>query len=112
MKKILVVLSLACSAAYAQQGQMPVQMPQMPALPDLGEMFFKQFDSDQDGRVSKDEFLKPTEAQFDHMDRDGNGALDQAEIKAFNDEMMQRMQEMQRQMQQMQQQNPQGMPRR
>jgi Ca2+-binding EF-hand superfamily protein len=81
----------------------------MPQMPNLDEMFFKQFDTNQDGMVSKEEFLKPTEAQFDHMDRDKNGALDQAEVKAFNDEMKKRMQEMQRQMQQ---QYPQGTPRR
>jgi hypothetical protein len=40
------------------------------------------------------------------MDRDENGVLDQAEVKAFNEEMSQRMQQMQRQMQQ------QGMPQR
>jgi Ca2+-binding EF-hand superfamily protein len=102
VKKILIALALICPTAFAQQGQMP-------QMPDLGEMFFKQFDSNQDGRVDKDEFLKPTEAQFDHMDKDGNGALDRAEVKAFNDEMQQRMEEMQRQMQQ---QYPQGMPRR
>ena len=63
-------------------------------------MFFDQFDSNKDGVVSKEEFLKPTVEQFNHMDRDKNGSLDQAEVKAFNDEMKQRMQEMQRRMQQ------------
>jgi Ca2+-binding EF-hand superfamily protein len=75
-------------------------------MPDLDTMFFEQFDADKDGKVSKSEFLRPTEAQFDHMDRNKDGALDQAEVKAFNDEMKQRMQEMQRRMQQ------QGMPQR
>lgn len=102
MKKVLIALTFICPAAFAQQGQMP-------QMPNLDEMFFKQFDTNQDGMVSKEEFLKPTEAQFDHMDRDKNGALDQAEVKAFNDEMKKRMQEMQRQMQQ---QYPQGTPRR
>ncbi len=102
MKKMLIALAIICPPAFAQQGQMP-------QMPDLGEMFFNQFDENRDGSVSRDEFLKPTEAQFDHMDRDKNGALDQAEVKAFNDEMQSRMQEMQRQMQQ---QHPQGMPRR
>jgi Ca2+-binding EF-hand superfamily protein len=90
VKNIIIALSFLATPALAQQPQMP----------NLEEVFFKQFDTNQDGRVDKAEFLKPTEAQFDHMDTNKDGALDQAEVKAFNDEMKQRMQEMQRQMQQ------------
>jgi len=104
MKKILIALALFSSPALAQQPP----MQQMPQMPDLEKLFFEQFDTNKDGLVSKEEFLKPTVEQFDHMDRDKNGSLDQAEVKAFNDEMKQRMQEMQRQMQQMQQQDGQN----
>lgn len=100
MKRIIFALAFLSAPALAQQPQMP----------DLEEVFFKQFDSDQDGRVTRAEFLKPTEAQFDHMDRSKDGALDRREVKAFNDEMEQRMKEMQQRMQQ--QGSPQGMPRR
>jgi Ca2+-binding EF-hand superfamily protein len=78
------------TTTFAQQGQMP----------NLDDVFFKQFDADQDGQVSKQEFMKPTEAQFEHMDKNGDGALNRAEVKAFNDEMQQRMREMQQRMQQ------------
>lgn len=100
MKTTLFALVLISSPALAQQGQVPMK-------PDLDAIFFQQFDSDKDGQVSKAEFLRPTEAQFDHMDKDKNGLLDAAEVKAFNEEMNQRMQQMQRQMNQQQ-----GMPRR
>lgn len=103
MKKAIAVISLSLLAA-------PAMAQQPPQMPNLEEIFFKQFDSDQDGRVTRAEFLKPTEAQFDHMDANKDGALDQGEVKAFNDEMQKRMQEMQRQMQQ-QGQMP-GTPRR
>ena len=96
MKRTLALVALISAPVLAQQGEMP----------NLEELFFKQFDANQDGQVSKAEFLVPTEAQFDHMDGDKNGALDAAEVKAFNTEMQQRMQEMQRRMQQ------QGMPAR
>ncbi len=99
MKKLIIALTLASTPAFAQQ----MQMPQMP---DMEVMFFKQFDANQDGQVSKNEFLKPTEAQFDHMDKNGDGALDAAEVKVFNEQMTKRMQELQRQMQQ------QGIPQR
>ena len=93
MKKIIIALSLLSAPVLAQQQAMP-------QMPNLEELFFKQFDTNQDGQVSKEEFLKPTEAQFDHMDRNKDGMLDKAEVKAFNDEMKQRVLEMQRQMQQ------------
>ena len=86
----LTFISTISTIALAQQGQMP----------NLDDVFFKQFDTDQDGLVSKQEFMKPTEAQFAHMDKDGNGSLNRAEVKAFNEEMQQRMREMQQQMQQ------------
>ena len=94
MKKTLIVLAFFSAPVIAQQAQMP-RTP-----PDLEKLFFEQFDTNKDGVVSKEEFLAPTVAQFDHMDRDKNGALDGAEVKAFNAEMKQRMQEMQRRMQQ------------
>lgn len=70
-------------------------LAQQPQMPDLEEIFFKQFDTDQDGRVSRQEFLRPTEAQFEHMDTNGDGAVDRPELRAFNDEMQRRMREMQ-----------------
>ncbi|MGB5453896.1 MAG: hypothetical protein WBM71_04885 [Sedimenticolaceae bacterium] len=101
MHKTLIVLALVSAPAFAQQ---PTPQP----MPDLDKMFFEQFDTDGDGKVTKGEFMKPTEAQFDHMDQDGNGELDQAEVKAFNDGIKQRMQEMQRQIQMQMQQAPQN----
>ena len=95
MKKTMIALTLFSMPVLAQQS-----LPQPPQMPNLEEMFFKQFDTDQDGRVTKAEFLKPTEAQFDYMDTNKDGVLDQSEVKAFNDEMKKRGQEMLRQMQQ------------
>ena len=92
MNKIAFVLAFASMPLFAQQSQMP-------QMPNLEEMFFKQFDGNADGQVSKSEFMQPTEAQFDHMDRNKNGTLERAEVKAFNEEMTQRMKEMQQQMQ-------------
>lgn len=96
MRTLLITLVALSAPALAQQPQMP----------NLEEMFFKQFDTNQDGQVSQAEFLKPTEEQFRHMDRDGNGVLDNAEVKAFNEEVQQRIREMQQRMQQ--QGGPQG----
>ena len=94
MKKSIIALALFSAPLMAQQSQMPGTPP------DLEKMFFEQFDTNKDGVVSKEEFLAPQVAQFEHMDRDKNGTLDQAEVKAFHAEMKQRLMEMQRQMQQ------------
>ena len=101
MKKTLIALVLFSTPVLAQQQQRP----------DLEEVFFKQFDTNQDNLVSKAEFLKPTEEQVSHMDQNKDGNLDRAEVKAFNAEMDKRMQEMRQRMQQ-QGYGQQGMPRR
>lgn len=93
MKKTIIALTLFSAPVLAQQ-------PPMPQMPNLEELFFKQFDTDQDGQVTKEEFLKPSEAQFDHMDSNNDGILDASEVKAFNDEMKKRVQEMRQQFEQ------------
>jgi Ca2+-binding EF-hand superfamily protein len=98
----IVALALVSTSAMAQQ------MQQM-QMPDPETLFFQQYDTDQNGTVSKAEFLKPSEAQFAYMDKNADGVLDKAEVKAFSDEMQQRMREMQQRMQQSGGQYP-GMP--
>jgi Ca2+-binding EF-hand superfamily protein len=94
--KILLASLLAFTAtAFAQQ----------PTMADLEDAFFKQLDTDQDGKISSEEFLQPTRAQFDYMDSNGDGNVDRSELRAFNDDMQKRMREMQ-------QRGPQGMPNR
>jgi Ca2+-binding EF-hand superfamily protein len=94
--KILLAPIIALSGAvFAQQPQMP----------DFEELFLKQLDTDQNGVVDRQEFLRPTEAQFEHMDTNQDGSVDRAELRAFQEEMQRKMREMQQQM-------PQAMPNR
>ena len=95
MKKSIIAALLFSAPVLAQQPSLGQQQ-----MPDLEGMFFQQFDVDQDGTVSKAEFLKPTEAQFEYIDRNKDGVIDRAEVQTFNKEMQQRLEEMQRQMQQ------------
>lgn len=95
MKKSIIAALFFSAPILAQQPSMGEQQ-----MPDLEGMFFQQFDVDQDGTVSKTEFLKPTEVQFDHLDRNNDRAIDRAEVQAFNKEMQQRLEEMQRQLRQ------------
>ena len=81
---------------FAQQ--MPSQAGQK--MPSQEQMFFKTFDANGDGRVSKDEYMKPQvqqiEKQFNYMDKNQDGVVDAAEAKAFAQEMQQRMEQMQK----------------
>ena len=76
----LAVTLIVAAPAFAQQQQ-----------PDQAAMFLKTFDANGDGRVSKDEYLKPQiqqiEKQFDYMDKNKDGVVDQAEAQAFAQEM-------------------------
>ena len=64
---------------------------QQPAQPSMSDMFMKQMDENKDGKVSEEEFLKPNKAQFKHMDKNGDGGIDKAEVDAFAEEMKKRM---------------------
>ena len=60
------------------------------------DMFMKQFDTDGNGGVSLQEFLKPQEVQFQHMDKDGNGEISKAEAEDFIKQMREHMMKMQK----------------
>jgi Ca2+-binding EF-hand superfamily protein len=90
MKKLVPALLIAFAApAFAQS-------PQDPATGFLG-----QFDTNKDGKVSLDEFKAPQlegiTQQFRYMDKNGDGSIDTDEIKAFTEEMHERMKQMQQQ---------------
>lgn len=67
--------------------------PHAGGMPDIGEMFLKQFDADKDGKVTRDEFLASREAQFDRIDSNGDGTVDQSELEVLKTELMQHMQQ-------------------
>lgn len=57
----------------------------------MGRSFdLMQFDSDGDGKVSKDEMPEQMQNFFDRLDSDGDGFIDSAEIKAMQERMQQR----------------------
>jgi len=64
-----------------------------------GQMFLKQLDTNGDKSVSMDEFLKPYQMQFGHMDANKDGGVSGAEAEAFMKKMRERMMQMQKQRQ-------------
>ncbi len=85
----IMIAALATAPAVAQQGH--------GQQPDPGHAFVQNFDSDKDGKVSKAEFLQPAEAQFDHMDRNGDGFISLDEARAAAEERRRQMEQMRQQ---------------
>ena len=91
MKKSIIALSLALllPAAHAQS---PSGTPPTPE-----QAFMHQFDGNGDQQVSLEEFLKPSKAQFQYMDKNADGVISREEVAAFAEEMKQRSEQMRRQ---------------
>jgi Ca2+-binding EF-hand superfamily protein len=66
-------------------------------------MFMQNLDTNKDGKVSKEEYLKPGEEQFRQIDKNGDGAITRDEADAYHKEMQQRMEQMRQQTQQQRQ---------
>ena len=85
MKKALAIcLTLISAPSLAQDA--PTAPP---TLEQVNQMFFMEFDADHDQQVSREEFLRSTNAQFDFMDRNRDGVIDKSEVAAFVDYMTQ-----------------------
>lgn len=80
---ILGSLILASTASHAQN---------TPTAEQLQQVFMQRMDSDQNGVVTQDEYLKPYITQFEYLDRDRNGMINANEAKAFAQQMLQRQQ--------------------
>ncbi|MCB1874898.1 MAG: EF-hand domain-containing protein [Chromatiales bacterium] len=84
MRVCALLLAAAPLTAFAQQ-------------PSMAQMFMKQMDGNGDGKVTLEEFQKPTEGQFRKMDTNGDGVIDSSEAEVFATEMQQRLQQMRQQ---------------
>jgi len=76
-------------------------------MPDPGETFIKNLDTDENGSVDATEFEQPSVKSFAAMDKDGDGGATKEEASEYFDQLREKLQ---RQMQQMQQQMPQTPP--
>lgn len=81
--------SLACAPVLAQEKEktepgveQPGQMPEQGQL-DLGTIKFADLDVNNDGKISKDEFLKHggSDQQFQQVDKNGDGVISQRELR-------------------------------
>jgi len=72
-------------------GLSPAEEPIPPSLTQeqINQLFFMKYDEDKDGKVSREEFLRPDNAQFDFMDLNQDGIIEMSEVAAFTKRMMQ-----------------------
>ncbi len=84
MSAILFVFAV-CS--FAQQGNPPGNEGGAPGAGQgpqgMGQHFIQKFDKDNDGKVSKEEFLGPAE-HFTRIDKNGDGFISSDEVKPGN----------------------------
>lgn len=81
------ILLLFAVCSFAQQGNPPGNEGSVPgagqAMQGMGQHFIQKFDKDNDGKVSKEEFLGPAE-HFTRMDKNSDGFISADEIKPGN----------------------------
>ena len=106
MRKLATVLVLATAPVFAQtpmqgQGMQGEGMRGQGQMPDMAAMFMRQFDADENGKVTMAEFIQPSqerlEQQFKEMDSNGDGVIDRQEIDKVAEMMRQRMEQMRQQ---------------
>ena len=83
---VRVIVSIAVLTTAAILGSAVAQKPAVPKPQDklaLGEYDVKQLllmDTDENGKISKQEWVKFMEAEFDRLDKDKKGQLDVKEL--------------------------------
>jgi hypothetical protein len=85
-KTVLVILAVAAllgsvsSKAWARGDNAQPRPPQVLAEQDVKDLILL-LDTDKNGKVSKEEFMKFMEAEFDRLDKDKSGELDVRELR-------------------------------
>jgi Ca2+-binding EF-hand superfamily protein len=78
---LLVAVMSATGAALAQKMPAPAEQDKFAvANADVKELLLL-MDTDKSGRVSKREWINFMEAEFNRLDKDGNGELDLSELR-------------------------------
>lgn len=82
---VIALLAATFALAHAAQGQkqpMPAKQPDKQTLAEANvkEMLLL-MDTDKNGKISKDEWMKFMSAEFDRLDKDHSGQLDPKELE-------------------------------
>ena len=90
MKRLVTLLALSAAPVFAES-PIPPNPPQAlgPSPEQIAMLFFRQYDSNGDGSVTRREFLTPSMNQFDYLDHNRDGAVDMQEVNGFVQMMIQ-----------------------
>ena len=78
---LLIALMSATGAAVAQKVPTPAPQDKFALANEDVKELLTLMDTDKSGKVSKKEWLNFMEAEFNRLDRDGNGELDITELR-------------------------------
>lgn len=78
---LLIAVMSATGAAVAQKVGAPAQGDKFAAANENVKQLLLLMDTDKSGRISKHEWMSFMEAEFNRLDKDGNGELDLNELR-------------------------------
>lgn len=78
---LLIAVMSATGAAVAQKVAAPAQGDKFALANESVKRLLLLMDTDKNGRISKREWMSFMEAEFNRLDRDGNGELDLNELR-------------------------------
>jgi EF hand len=87
-KRYLLLVSLGanallpCMFAAQKQQELPVPPDKKTQINENVKEIFLLMDADKNGRISREEWMKFSAAEFDRLDKDKSGSLDQKELQA------------------------------
>jgi len=95
MKKLLMITALAMVASAPVMAEGYGKGPGRHRNPERKlEMMFKRHDTNKDGVIAKDEFLKGAEERFEKIDLDSDGKVTKEEAKKHAEEMREKFKKM------------------
>ena len=68
------------SSSFAQKSSVPKQPDTVAIASEKAKELLALMDTDKNGKISKQEWMKFMEAEFDRLDKDKKGALDRSEL--------------------------------
>jgi Ca2+-binding EF-hand superfamily protein len=80
-RNLLISLMSASGVAVAQRLDAPAQQDKFTQANQNVKKLLLLMDTDKSGKISKREWMSFMEAEFDRLDRDGNGELDPKELR-------------------------------
>ncbi|MFZ5629425.1 MAG: hypothetical protein ACOY5B_09885 [Spirochaetota bacterium] len=94
MKRIFVLMLVSVLSGFALQAEKPAGKPGRKGAGGMPGRMLEKMDTNQDGKVSKEEWQAHHEQRFAEMDADKDGSITAAEVKEHHSKMREKHAEM------------------